>query len=76
MLHEINPQGRFSSRVENYAKYRPGYPDEVIDFLQAELEDNSESVIADIGGGTGISSLRSRARGINTIAIEPNEAMR
>ncbi|MGH9765988.1 MAG: hypothetical protein ACREAB_01030 [Blastocatellia bacterium] len=27
---------RFSSRVENYIKYRPGYPNEVVETLQTE----------------------------------------
>ena len=27
---------RFSNRVENYIKYRPGYPAEIIDFLKRE----------------------------------------
>ena len=29
-----DPTKRFSDRVENYAKYRPGYPEEMLRFLQ------------------------------------------
>ncbi len=44
-LHEMNPRSRFTSRAEDYAKYRPGYPDGVIDRLIAEL-DNVDNAIA------------------------------
>ncbi|GAH75223.1 unnamed protein product, partial [marine sediment metagenome] len=29
----VEPKKRFSSRVENYIKYRPSYPLKMIDFL-------------------------------------------
>ena len=31
-----NALPRFSSRVENYIKYRPGYPQAIIDLLRKE----------------------------------------
>lgn len=31
-IHQMNPQSRFSDRAEDYAKYRPSYPSEAIDF--------------------------------------------
>ncbi len=49
-----DPTKRFSDRVDNYVKYRPGYPGEVISFLQKECDLSLNSVIADIGSGTGI----------------------
>ena len=33
---ELDPTKRFSSRVDNYVRYRPGYPDEVLDLLAQE----------------------------------------
>ena len=75
-LHEMNPQSRFTSRAVDYAKYRPSYPDRVIDRIIAELDNVSESVAADIGAGTGISSRLLADRGIKVLAIEPNAAMR
>ena len=30
----MTPTERFSNRVENYARYRPGYPPEVLAFLE------------------------------------------
>ena len=52
----IDPTTRFSNRVENYIRYRPRYPEEVIRILGKEFGLTTESVIADIGSGTGISS--------------------
>ena len=75
-LHEMNPQSRFTSRAGDYAKYRPSYPDRVIDRIIAELDNVSESVAADIGAGTGISSRLLADRSIKVLAIEPNAAMR
>ena len=67
---------RFSDRVDNYVRYRPGYPDAVLDILRDETGLTSASVIADVGSGTGISSalfLRNR----NTVfGVEPNAEMR
>ena len=45
---------RFSSRVENYGKYRPGYPAEVLSTLKLECGLTHSSTIADIGSGTGM----------------------
>jgi ubiquinone/menaquinone biosynthesis C-methylase UbiE len=74
MTHDAT--SRFSSRVENYAKYRPGYPDKVIDYLQQQCHLTNDSVIADIGSGTGIFTGLLLDRGYTVYAVEPNEAMR
>jgi ubiquinone/menaquinone biosynthesis C-methylase UbiE len=74
-LHNLNPQGRFTNRAEDYAKYRPSYPSAVIDRILAKLN-NISVIIADIGAGTGISSRLLADRGVKVIAIEPNSAMR
>jgi len=47
---------RFSNRVENYAKYRPGYPPEMLEFFRSDLGLTRDSVLADIGSGTGLSA--------------------
>ena len=49
-----NSTTRFSDKVENYVKYRPGYPKEIINYLTEEKILTAESAIADIGSGTGI----------------------
>ena len=67
---------RFSNRVEDYVKYRPGYPAGIIDFLKNKYALTPDKVIADIGAGTGISSALFLYAGYPVIAIEPNKEMR
>ncbi|HEX8250023.1 MAG TPA: class I SAM-dependent methyltransferase [Pyrinomonadaceae bacterium] len=67
---------RFSNRVENYVKYRPTYPPEVLRFLQSELNLQIDSVIADVGSGTGISTKIFLENGNIVYGVEPNAAMR
>jgi ubiquinone/menaquinone biosynthesis C-methylase UbiE len=67
---------RFSNRVENYIKYRPGYPAEVLDLFRTEMGLRESSVIADIGSGTGISSRLFLENGNVVYGVEPNEGMR
>lgn len=70
------PTQRFTNRVENYVKYRPGYPAEAVDFLIKEASLSNKSVIADIGSGTGIFTRLLLDKGYAVYAVEPNEAMR
>ena len=67
---------RFSSRVENYARYRPGYPLAIVDLLRDECGLTSESIIADVGSGTGKLSELFLNNGNFVIGVEPNAAMR
>jgi SAM-dependent methyltransferase len=67
---------RFSNRVDNYVKYRPSYPHEIIFFLENSIQFNSKFIIADIGSGTGILSKLFLENGNTVYAVEPNEPMR
>lgn len=67
---------RFSNRVENYVKYRPSYPAEVLNVFRDEMGLNSESLVADIGSGTGISSKLFLDSGNVVYGVEPNAKMR
>ena len=71
-----NTVERFSNRVENYVKFRPGYPAEVLQFLRDELDLSASSVIADIGSGTGISAKLFLENGNRVYGVEPNAVMR
>src|SRR5260221_6272185 len=72
---QIDSTKRFSNRVDNDVKYRPGYPDEVIKFLQKECNLSDGSVIADIGSGTGIFTALLLNKGYKVYAVEPNDDM-
>ncbi|HVZ95301.1 MAG TPA: class I SAM-dependent methyltransferase [Chitinophagaceae bacterium] len=67
---------RFSDRVEDYIKYRPGYPPQMLQILQREIHFTKDFVIADIGSGTGISTGIFLANGNRVYAVEPNDEMR
>lgn len=71
-----DPTRRFSDRVENYARYRPRYPQAVLHILQKETNFTPASVIADIGSGTGISAELFLENGNPVFAVEPNLEMR
>ena len=71
-----DPKKRFSTRVENYIKYRPSYPQEIVLFLKEKQILSNDSVIADIGSGTGILSEIFLKEGNQVYGIEPNIDMR
>lgn len=70
------PEQRFSDRVENYIRYRPSYPQAIIPLLQREAGLIPQSVIADVGSGTGISAEFFLHAGNVVNAVEPNREMR
>jgi len=72
----IDTIARFSNRVANYVKYRPGYPPEVLELFKSEMGLTKDSVIADIGSGTGLSTKPFLENGNTVYGVEPNEAMR
>lgn len=67
---------RFSGRVENYRKYRPGYPKEILAFLHRTINLSPIWTVADIGSGTGIFAEIFLKYGNTVIGVEPNAAMR
>ncbi len=71
-----NTVERFSNRVENYVKYRPTYPPEVLQLFRDAMNLQTDSTVADIGAGTGISSKIFLENGNRVFAVEPNAAMR
>ena len=70
------PTARFSDRVENYVRYRPGYPREVIDLLRDECGLRAEHVVEDVASGTGIFTRLLLENGNRVFAVEPNAEMR
>ena len=73
---EPDPTRRFSSRVEDYIRYRPSYPPGVLSWLATECGLSAQSHIADIGSGTGILTCLFLDFGCHVFAVEPNADMR
>lgn len=71
-----NATSRFSDRVENYIRYRPGYPPEALRMLESECGLTSHDVIADVASGTGIWTRTLLEHGNRLYAVEPNIDMR
>ena len=71
-----DPTERFSDRVDDYLRYRPSYPGELIDLMRVEMGLRPDHTVADIGSGTGILSALLLAHGNTVIGVEPNRAMR
>jgi SAM-dependent methyltransferase len=67
---------RFSDRVENYIRYRPGYPAQVIETLRSECGLTPAAVVADIASGTGIFTRLLLENENRVYGIEPNREMR
>ena len=72
----LDPTQRFSSRVEPYRRYRPGYPPDAIDLLCDRCGLVPQARVADLGSGTGILTALLLERGAQVFAVEPNSAMR
>lgn len=67
---------RFSSKTDDYAKGRPDFPKEIIDFLYENKVIDEKSIIADIGSGTGRFTKLLLERGHHVYGVEPNDEMR
>lgn len=72
----LEPTKRFSNRVENYLKYRPRYPPEIIPLLEKDCGLARDALIADVGSGTGFLSELFLRNGNRVLGIEPNAEMR
>jgi SAM-dependent methyltransferase len=72
----IDSRERFSERVADYVRYRPGYPAALISALIEGLGDPRKLRAADIGSGTGIFTRLLLERGLAVAGVEPNADMR
>jgi len=73
---QTDPTLRFSARVENYIRYRPGYPPQVLETLRTECGLTPQSTVADIACGTGIFTRVLLDNGNRVYGVEPNREMR
>jgi len=73
---DTRPTERFTSRVENYVRYRPDYPAGIVPLLQTEVGLRPDWTVADIGSGPGNLTSRFLDFGCTVFGVEPNAAMR
>jgi SAM-dependent methyltransferase len=72
----MQPTERFSSRVDNYARYRPSYPAPAVALLCERCGLVPGAPVADLGSGTGILTELLLLAGAEVFAVEPNDGMR
>ncbi|MBP1559861.1 MAG: class I SAM-dependent methyltransferase [Oscillospiraceae bacterium] len=63
---------KFTGKADAYDKYRPSYPDSLVDWL---YEQTSAETVADIGAGTGIFTKCLSVKPWKITAVEPNADM-
>jgi SAM-dependent methyltransferase len=69
-------KNRFSNRVADYLRYRPHYPEVVLDFLRSQSHLSAAHTVADIGSGTGFLAELFLKNGNAVFGVEPNQKMR
>jgi len=66
---------KFSDKADNYAKYRQGYSEDILEYF-SEYGFSSNSIVADVGSGTGKLTKIFLENGNTVYAIKPNDNMR
>lgn len=71
-----NNTASFTGRVDDFAKYRPAYPEQIISLLENKIDFSPEKDVADVGCGTGRLSRLFLNNGNLVFGVEPNDEMR
>ena len=67
---------KFSGRADDYVAGRPAYAEEFVRWLALEQGFSEETIVADIGSGTGKFAQQLLKMGCFVYGIEPNDDMR
>lgn len=67
---------RFGNRVDDYVRWRPGYPAELAPWLMNRCGLIAGDPAADIGSGTGLFTRELLLQGLQVTGVEPNAPMR
>jgi SAM-dependent methyltransferase len=70
------PPDAFGRTAREYELGRPGWPDELLDQVVAELGLGPEAEVLDLGAGTGKLTRELVPRFARVVAVEPDDAMR
>jgi ubiquinone/menaquinone biosynthesis C-methylase UbiE len=70
-----DPRERFSGAAGRYARFRPSYPDALVDWVVDDAGLRPGDHVADVGCGTGLFSRLLAARRLDVVGIDPNEDM-
>ena len=68
-------KNNFDARSVEYRQYRPGYPEELCDYMMGRCGLHRGSRVLDVGAGTGKASAPLVDRGIRTLSVEQSLAM-
>ena len=74
-MTESDPRRRFSAVADVYARYRPSYPADLVDWTLHTAGVAPPATVADIGCGTGIATRLFAERGLDVVGIDPSEEM-
>lgn len=74
-VRELNHTELFTNKAEIYEFGRPSYPDALLAFMKDQFSINEQTVVADVGAGTGKFTEKLLDLGCKVVAIEPNHAM-
>lgn len=66
---------RFGKVADLYDKYRPGYPDAVVEWLAGTSSLSPGAPVLDVGCGTGIAARLFASHGFAVTAVDPNPEM-
>ena len=77
MTHYLHPaaQKGFSSAAELYQQARPDYPQDIVSWLKNELNLDQDSIVVDLGSGTGKFLPYLKQITPHIIAVEPVSEM-
>jgi SAM-dependent methyltransferase len=75
-VSDVSPTTRFSKTAEDYERYRPGYPLELVEWIAETCRTPKGARVVDLGCGTGISTRLLAGCGYDVTGVEPNEPMR
>ncbi|MDE6597808.1 MAG: class I SAM-dependent methyltransferase [Clostridia bacterium] len=72
----VNNEEKFSGKATHYDYARPAYAESLLNTLYSDYGFSPQSIIADIGSGTGIFTEQLLKRGNKVYGVEPNTDMR